>query len=117
MGPLLEFFICQIQKISNFESYIKHYIDVEPYLLEESVLLTDNYAPVEFLSLEEIAGHDEVDTVIVATSGTAGLGATLAAVEAGKNVALANKESLVSAGEIIMSAAERSGSKILPAVS
>jgi len=73
-----------------------------------------NIPGCDFLSLEEMAGHDEVDTVIVATSGTAGLGATLAAVEAGKNVALANKESLVSAGEIIMSVAERSGSKILP---
>jgi len=50
----------------------------------------------------------------MATSGTAGLGATLAAVQAGKNIALANKESLVSAGEIITAEAEKSGARILP---
>ncbi len=68
----------------------------------------------EFLSLEELARLPEADIVVVATSGTAGLGATLAAVEAGKHVALANKESLVVAGEIIMAAVTRSGARILP---
>jgi 1-deoxy-D-xylulose-5-phosphate reductoisomerase len=50
----------------------------------------------------------------MATSGTAGLGATLAAVKEGKNIAMANKESLVSAGEIITAEARKSGAKILP---
>jgi 1-deoxy-D-xylulose-5-phosphate reductoisomerase len=52
--------------------------------------------------------------VVIATSGTAGLGATLAAVKVGKTIALANKESLVSAGEIITKEAKKSGAKILP---
>ena len=68
----------------------------------------------EFLSLEDIAGHPNVDTVVIATSGKAGLKPTLAAVRAGKNIALANKESLVMAGEIIMREAEQSGARILP---
>jgi len=68
----------------------------------------------EFLSLEDIACHPQVNTVVIATSGKAGLSPTLAAVKAGKNIALANKESLVMAGEIITSEAKLSGAQILP---
>jgi len=58
-------------------------------------------AEYEFLSLEEMASHPEVDIVVMATSGKWGLKPTLAAVRAGKRIALANKESLVMAGELI----------------
>jgi len=68
----------------------------------------------DFLSLEKIACHPQVDIVVIATSGKAGLSPTLAAVKAGKNIALANKESLVMAGEIITSEAKLSGAQILP---
>jgi 1-deoxy-D-xylulose-5-phosphate reductoisomerase len=68
----------------------------------------------ELASLEDMACHHNVDTVVVATSGTAGLRATLAAVKVGKDVALANKESLVAAGEIITAEAGKSGARILP---
>jgi len=71
-------------------------------------------AEYEFLSLEDIASHPEVDTVVIATSGKAGLSPTLAAVKAGKNIALANKESLVMAGEIVTGEAELNGAQILP---
>jgi 1-deoxy-D-xylulose-5-phosphate reductoisomerase len=67
-----------------------------------------------FLSLEEMASHPEVDIVVVATSGRWGLKPTLAAVRAGKRLALANKESLVMAGEIIVAEARKSGARILP---
>lgn len=67
-----------------------------------------------FLSLEDMATQPDTDTVVIATSGTAGLEATLAAVKAGKNIALANKESLVTAGEIITAAAAKNGARILP---
>ncbi|MBI2329669.1 MAG: 1-deoxy-D-xylulose-5-phosphate reductoisomerase [Chloroflexi bacterium] len=67
----------------------------------------------EPLSLEDIARHPQVDIVVIATSGKAGLAPTLAAVRAGKNVALANKESLVMAGEIITSQAKINGARIL----
>jgi 1-deoxy-D-xylulose-5-phosphate reductoisomerase len=66
------------------------------------------------LPLEEMACLPEADVVVVATSGTAALGAALAAVRAGKQIALANKESLVVAGGIIMAAAAKSGTRILP---
>ncbi len=68
----------------------------------------------ELLSLEAMATHPQVDTVVIATSGKAGLSPTLAAVKAGKNVALANKESLVMAGDIIIREAKLSGAQILP---
>ena len=66
------------------------------------------------ISPEDIASHPQVDTVVVATPGRSGLSPTLAAVKAGKNIALANKESLVTAGEIIIREAGQSGAKILP---
>jgi 1-deoxy-D-xylulose-5-phosphate reductoisomerase len=68
----------------------------------------------ELISLEELASYPDVDTVVIATTGTAGLGATLAAVEAGKTIALANKESLVAAGEIITAAVKKSDARIIP---
>ncbi len=68
----------------------------------------------QFLSLEEMAAHPEVNTVVVATPGRSGLGPTLAAVKAGKVVALANKESLVMAGRIILSEAKKNGAQIMP---
>ncbi|MFH1382809.1 MAG: 1-deoxy-D-xylulose-5-phosphate reductoisomerase [Chloroflexota bacterium] len=68
----------------------------------------------QVISLEEMASHSEADIVVIATSGKSGLSPTLAAVKAGKNVALSNKESLVAAGEIIMREAKQHGSRILP---
>jgi len=68
----------------------------------------------EFLSLEDLACHPQVDTVVMAVSGQSGLRPTLAAVKAGKKVALANKESLVTAGEIIISEAKLNAARILP---
>ena len=54
------------------------------------------------------------DLVLAAIVGTAGLAPTMAAIEAGCDVALANKESLVSAGDLMIAAAQRSGATILP---
>ena len=68
----------------------------------------------QVLSLEDIARHPEVDAVVIATSGKTGLGPTLAAVRAGKTVCLANKESLVMAGQIIFNEAKQNGAHILP---
>ena len=68
----------------------------------------------QFLPAEEIASHPEVDFVIVATVGKVGLGPTLAALRAGKTVALASKEVLVTAGEILVSEANIHHAQILP---
>jgi 1-deoxy-D-xylulose-5-phosphate reductoisomerase len=66
------------------------------------------------LPIEEIASHPSVDTVVIATSGKAGLSATLAAAKAGKRIALANKEPLVMAGSLVTREARGSGAQILP---
>jgi 1-deoxy-D-xylulose-5-phosphate reductoisomerase len=65
-------------------------------------------------SMEDIATHPQVDLVIIATSGKAGLGPTLSALKAQKQIALANKEILVMAGKIILSEAQKNGITILP---
>ena len=62
----------------------------------------------------ELAGHSEVDAVVSAVVGAAGLNGTWAALEAGKTVALANKETLVVAGSLITELAKRRNAKILP---
>ena len=64
--------------------------------------------------LLEVATHAEADIVMAATSGLKGLKPTLAAIGAGKTVALANKETLVMAGHLVMQAAQRAGVAILP---
>ncbi len=64
--------------------------------------------------LEQIARHADADLVVVAVVGAIGLGPTLAALNAGKNVALANKETLVVAGDLVMDAARRAGVHLLP---
>jgi 1-deoxy-D-xylulose-5-phosphate reductoisomerase len=61
-----------------------------------------------------VATHDEAETVVSATVGAVGFVPTLRAIEAGKRIALANKETLVMAGELMMKAAEKSGAEILP---
>ncbi len=62
----------------------------------------------------ECAAESGSDTVVTAVVGIAGLRPTVAAIEAGKDIALANKETLVTAGEIVMPLAKRHGVKILP---
>jgi len=66
------------------------------------------------VSPEEVATHPQVDLVVIATSGIAGLAPTLAAIGSGKSLALANKEVLVTAGEIVTAEAKRSGVAIMP---
>jgi len=60
------------------------------------------------------ATHSTVNTVLTSLVGFAGLKPTIAAIEAGKNIALANKETLVAAGELITTLAREKGVKILP---
>jgi 1-deoxy-D-xylulose-5-phosphate reductoisomerase len=69
---------------------------------------------IRFVSLEEMAAAPQVDLAVIATAGKAGLLPTLAAIRAGKQVALANKEALVIAGELVMDAARAAGLEIRP---
>ena len=65
-------------------------------------------------SINEIVTHPEIDIVLTAMVGFAGLEPTIAAIKAGKTIALANKETLVVAGELITSLAKQHNVKILP---
>ncbi len=64
--------------------------------------------------LEEIVGRSDVDLVLSSLVGFAGLKPTLRAIEAGKDIALANKETLVVGGEIIMERVKATGVRLLP---
>lgn len=64
--------------------------------------------------IETVAAADDVDTVIAAIVGAAGLRGTWAAIESGKRVGIANKETLVVAGPLVMDLAARSGAELLP---
>jgi len=97
----------------NLELLERQINEFQPKMFYSSVKPEISYGG-EFLSEEEIASHSEVDSVIVATAGNAGLGPTLAAVQAGKTVALASKEVLVMAGEIIVREASLHKAQILP---
>ncbi|ACX51734.1 1-deoxy-D-xylulose 5-phosphate reductoisomerase [Ammonifex degensii KC4] len=88
---------------------------------EEARLLAESLPP-EFRpsifwgeeGLEHLASWPGTDTVLVAVTGAAGWKPTLAAIKAGKRIALANKETLVVAGEIVVREAQRRGTPILP---
>jgi 1-deoxy-D-xylulose-5-phosphate reductoisomerase len=64
--------------------------------------------------LLEAATRSDVDIVVNAVVGAAGLQATLAALEAGKRVALANKETMVMAGDLVLKAAQTGGGEVVP---
>ena len=95
------------EQINEFKPRFVYYQDED----KQARLASTTY---EILSLEDIARHPQIDTVVIATSGKSGLSPTLAAAKAGKRICLANKESLVMAGEIITSEARLNAAQILP---
>ena len=83
---------------------------VERYRPSRAALATE----VGPQGLIDVATHPDADVVLFASSGTAALDAVLAAIDAGKTIALANKEILVMAGAVVMSAAKARGVAVLP---
>lgn len=85
---------------------------------ELGAILTQHGSRTEVLSGQQaacdMAALDEVDQVMAAIVGAAGLLPTLAAIRAGKRVLLANKESLVTCGRLFMEAVKESGAQLLP---
>ena len=65
-------------------------------------------------AIDDAVQYDDVDVVVAAMVGFSGFSPTMKAIQAGKNVALANKETLVVAGSLVMSAARQHGVSILP---
>ena len=110
----------------NLELMKKQISEFEPELVvtatgEDAKLLREYFRGkaenIEFLSGEDgllqLAGYDS-DLLLNSLSGMRGMLPTYEAIKAGKNIALANKESLVVGGDVIMSAAAQNGVKILP---
>jgi len=90
----------------------------EQYYSQACLLAAEYKVTAEILcgakALDEVASAPEVDTVMAAIVGAAGLLPTLSAVKAGKKVLLANKEALVMSGALFIQAANQSGAAILP---
>ena len=82
--------------------------------LKTSLADTDIRVGSGLQGLIEAATLDEADCVVTAVSGSIGLKPTLAAIDAKKRIALANKETLVCAGEIVMPRAAQTGAEIVP---
>jgi 1-deoxy-D-xylulose-5-phosphate reductoisomerase len=92
-------------QIAEFQPAMYHHIAAADIVTETN----SRYTP-----LEDIVSDGQVDLVVAAIAGTAGLSPLLAAIRAGKIIALANKEPLVMAGEIVLSEMKKGGGWILP---
>ncbi len=103
----------QIKQFSPELSVV--YTEKDANLLKE-LLPSDNRTEIMFGEdgYRAAAVHQDVDTVVSAVVGAAGLLPTLAAISAGKHIALANKETLVMAGDIVMQRAREKNISILP---
>jgi 1-deoxy-D-xylulose-5-phosphate reductoisomerase len=90
-----------------------------PDLRRRLATLPGGQRPPELLAGQEglcaVAAWPSADLVVTGIVGCAGLLPTLAAIEAGKDLALANKETLIAAGPVVLPALKRSGSRLLPA--
>ncbi len=80
----------------------------------EAALDPDRLAGARVVPMEEMVVHPDVDVAVVGTTGATGLAPTLAALRAGKAVALANKEVLVMAGAVLTRAAAEGGGELRP---
>lgn len=109
-GANIDLLSAQIEKYSPEKVCVKNEND--------ACLLSKKYKNIMFFfgdaGLEEIYSDKKNDIVLVAVSGKTGLKPTLKAIENGIPIALANKETLVTAGEIVMSAAKAANVDILP---
>lgn len=109
----------------RIDDLIKLSVEFRPRLavIGDESLLPRLRAALEPLGISTAAGEealrdsvvaDDIDTVVTATVGYSGLAPTLAAIAAGKDIALANKETLVVAGELVNSRLAQSSSRIYP---
>lgn len=108
--------------VALMEQQIREFMPKKAVMWSEEAA-KDLKEKVADLSVEVLAGMDglleivtmeEADTVVTAIVGMIGIRPTIAAIESGKTIALANKETLVTAGHIIMPLAKEKGVKILP---
>ena len=99
----------------NTELFKKQLEEFKPVFFDTLGDIDANYAGSQFAPVEEIVSRPEVDLVMAAMVGCAGLPPVIAALNAGKDLALANKEVIVMAGDLLMKGAREGGAMILPA--
>ena len=119
-----EFKVSVLAANSNVELFSKQIEEFQPelaVLADENaykILQTKNLGNTKIAggrqAFIDSAGYDDSEIVLTAMSGFAGLEPTIKAIQCKKNIALANKETLVVAGELVTKAAENFGVKILP---
>ncbi len=105
--------VARMQKLVE-EFAPQHVVMTDPEAAQKLAAATGRHVQAGMEAAVALAGSDEAEIVVAAIVGAAGIPPTLAAVQAGKHVALANKECLVAAGRIFKEAAETSGAVILP---
>ncbi|MFI8574649.1 1-deoxy-D-xylulose-5-phosphate reductoisomerase [Rossellomorea aquimaris] len=107
----------------NIEEARKMILEFSPQLIsvqrkEDAELLKKELSSVKVLygeeGLVEVACHQDADVLVNAVLGSVGLHPTLQAIEAGKMIAIANKETLVTAGHLVMEAARKKNTTLLP---
>ncbi len=99
---------------SNIELLRQQVDEFKPRYINSAAELDGHNGATASLTAEEIVSLPEVDIVMGATVGCAGMGPALAAIDAGKTLALANKEVIVMAGEVLTRRARETGATILP---
>ena len=119
-----EFSVEVLAANSNVELFVRQVEEFRPklaVLADEAaykILREKNFSGTELAggrqAFIDAAGFDGVEIVLTSMSGFAGLEPTLKAIDCGKNIALANKETLVVAGELVTKSAKARGVKILP---
>ncbi|MEG0339115.1 MAG: 1-deoxy-D-xylulose-5-phosphate reductoisomerase [Oscillospiraceae bacterium] len=106
-----------IKQIEKYRPKVVAVVSENAYNILNSELDSKDYRPILLsgvAGLNELASMREADIVLNAVVGIAGLSATLAALKNGIDVALANKESLVTGGKLVLDAARENNAKILP---
>jgi 1-deoxy-D-xylulose-5-phosphate reductoisomerase len=106
------------RNVERLVEQVSHFSPVTAVLRDESVALPEDREGVMWSSGEQamldVAARPDVDVVVNALVGAAGLGPTLSALRTGHRLALANKESLVAGGELVLDAARGSGGEVVP---
>lgn len=102
------------EQIDKFKPRVVTVVDKEKAEILKSKISSKTQILVGPGGLKEIASIKNLDMVLVAVVGIAGLEATIAALSTGNDVALANKETLVAGGQLVMSTAKVHGSSIIP---
>lgn len=118
-----EFKLVSISIGKNLDLARKMILEFQPELVsvqeyQDCITLKAEFPSIKFTygveGLVEVAVFPSADILVNAVIGSVGLNPTLQAIEAGKTIAIANKETLVTAGHLVMEAAEKNGVALLP---